>query len=155
MRATPNIRTVERFFDALAQRDLDAAGTLLDDDVVYRNVGYSRLQGGARVMKLFAAVAHTRMGFEVTVHRAAADGATVLHERTDLMIIGPVHVRIWVYGVFEVIDGRITLWSDHFDAFDMAKAIVRGLVGAVIPSRPETPRPSTRERRRRSRGPAI
>jgi limonene-1,2-epoxide hydrolase len=39
-----------------------------------------------------------------------------------------------VCGVFEVHDGRITLWRDHADAFDFTKAIVRGLIGAVVPA---------------------
>jgi limonene-1,2-epoxide hydrolase len=39
-----------------------------------------------------------------------------------------------VCGVFEVTNGRITLWRDYFDMFDFTKALVRGLVGAVIPA---------------------
>jgi limonene-1,2-epoxide hydrolase len=36
--------------------------------------------------------------------------------------------------VFEVRDGQIALWRDYFDFFDFTKAIVRGIVGTVIPS---------------------
>jgi limonene-1,2-epoxide hydrolase len=31
-------------------------------------------------------------------------------------------------------NGRITLWRDYVDVFDMFKGFVRGLVGLVIPS---------------------
>ncbi|SKX36263.1 limonene-1,2-epoxide hydrolase [Mycobacteroides abscessus subsp. massiliense] len=31
-------------------------------------------------------------------------------------------------------DGKITLWRDYFDMFDMFKATVRGLVGIAIPA---------------------
>jgi len=36
--------------------------------------------------------------------------------------------------VFEVHDGRITLWRDYFDFFDMLKATARGLAALVLPS---------------------
>jgi limonene-1,2-epoxide hydrolase len=75
-----------------------------------------------------------RMGFEVKFHRNVAEGSTVLNERTDAMIIGPVRLQFWVCGVFEVHDGRITLWRDYFDLFDCAKALVRGIAGAVVPA---------------------
>jgi limonene-1,2-epoxide hydrolase len=39
-----------------------------------------------------------------------------------------------VCGVFEVRDGRITLWRDYFDMYDMLKATVRGVLGLVVPS---------------------
>lgn len=75
-----------------------------------------------------------RMGFEVKIHRAAADGAAVLTERTDALILGPLRIQFWVCGVFEVHDGRITLWRDYFDFYDMTKALLRGVAGAVIPA---------------------
>jgi limonene-1,2-epoxide hydrolase len=74
------------------------------------------------------------MGFEVKIHRIAADGPAVLTERTDALIFGPLRLQFWVCGVFEVHNGRITLWRDYFDMFDFAKATVRGLVGVLVPS---------------------
>jgi limonene-1,2-epoxide hydrolase len=43
-------------------------------------------------------------------------------------------MQFWVCGVFEVSGGRITLWRDYFDVWDMTKALVRGLAGAVVPA---------------------
>ena len=60
------------------------------------------------------------------IHRIAADGAAVLTEHTDALIVSPLRVQFWVCGVFEVHDGRITLWRDYFDLFDVVKATVRG-----------------------------
>ena len=74
------------------------------------------------------------MGFEVKFHRNVADGGTVLNERTDAMVFGPLRLQFWVCGVFEVHDGRITLWRDYFDFFDFGKAIVRGIVGLAVPA---------------------
>ena len=85
-------------------------------------------------MKVFAAMNHPALGFDVRIHRSATDGDTVMNERTDLLRFGPVQLTFWICGVFEVHDGKITLWRDYFDMLDMAKALVRGLVGAVIPA---------------------
>ena len=68
------------------------------------------------------------------IHRIAVNGASVLTERTDVLVIGPVRMQFWVCGVFEVHNGRITLWRDYFDMLDMLKGTVRGLVGAVVPA---------------------
>jgi limonene-1,2-epoxide hydrolase len=45
-----------------------------------------------------------------------------------------VRLQFWVCGVFEVHNGRITLWRDYFDTMDMLKGTVRGLIGAVVPA---------------------
>jgi limonene-1,2-epoxide hydrolase len=50
------------------------------------------------------------------------------------MVFGPLRLQFWVCGVFEVVDGRITLWRDYFDFFDMLKATARGLLGVAVPA---------------------
>jgi limonene-1,2-epoxide hydrolase len=129
-----NIATVEAFLNSLRAPDLDAAAELLDENLVYQNVGFPTVYGRHRAIKLFRAMERPSLGFDVKIHRSAAEGASVLNERTDVLILGPVRLQFWVCGVFEVHDGRITLWRDYFDLFDMAKATLRGLAGAVIPA---------------------
>ena len=51
-----NIATVERFLSALRDTDLDAAADLLGENILYENVGFSRMRGSRRVMKVFAAM---------------------------------------------------------------------------------------------------
>ena len=128
-----NAHTVEVFLTALQDQDIDTAGAVLDENLVYENVGFPTIRGRARAMKLFRGM-QGRAGFEVKVHRIAVNGAAVLTERTDVLVFGPVRLQFWVCGVFEVHDGRIMLWRDYFDMFDFSKAIVRGLVGAVVPA---------------------
>jgi len=128
-----NTGTVEGFLNALQDGDYEAADAALDDNLVYENVGLPSIHGRARTMKLFRQM-DGRAAFEVKIHRIAADGAAVLTERTDALIIGPLRLQFWVCGVFEVHNGRITLWRDYFDFFDMFKATVRGLAGLVLPS---------------------
>ena len=128
-----NTGTVEGFLNALQDSDFETAEAALDDNLVYQNVGLPTIRGRARAIKLFRQM-EGRGAFEVKIHRIAADGAAVLTERTDALIVGPLRLQFWVCGVFEVHDGRITLWRDYFDFFDMFKATVRGLAGLVVPS---------------------
>lgn len=58
----------------------------------------------------------------------------MLTEPTDALTFGPLRLQFRVCGVFEVHDGRITLWRDCFDFYDMFKATVRGLAAPVLPS---------------------
>ena len=128
-----NIRTVEGFLNALQDADFETVDAAFDDDLVYENVGLPTIRGRARAIKLFRSM-EGRGAFEVKIHRVAADGAAVLTERTDALIFGPLRLQFWVCGVFEVHDGRITLWRDYFDFFDMLKATARGLAALVVPS---------------------
>ena len=126
-------RTIENFLTAMQNHDIDSAGAALDENLAYQNVGFPTIRGRARAMKLFRSM-QGRVGFEVNIHRIAVNGSTVLTERTDALVFGRVRLQFWVCGVFEVTDGRITLWRDYFDMFDFTKALARGLLGAVIPA---------------------
>ncbi len=128
-----NAHTVEVLLSSLQAQDADGAGAVLDENLVYQNVGFPTIHGRARAVKLFRAM-EGRLGFEVKVHRIAVNGASVLTERTDVLQVGPVRLQFWVCGVFEVHNGRITLWRDYFDMWDMTKGLVRGLVGAAVPA---------------------
>jgi limonene-1,2-epoxide hydrolase len=127
-----NAHTVEVLLSALQNQDADGAGAVLDENLVYQNVGFPTIRGRARAMKLFRAM-EGRAGFEVKTHRIAVNGSSVLTERTDALQFGPLRLQFWVCGVFEVHNGRITLWRDYFDVWDVTKALARGLVGLAIP----------------------
>jgi limonene-1,2-epoxide hydrolase len=135
--STANARTVETFLYALQDEDFDTADAALADNIEWQNVGFPTIRGRQRIIKLFRR-GEGRMGFEVKIHRIAAEGNAVLTERTDALIMGPVRLQFWVCGVFEVHAGRITLWRDYFDMFDFAKATVRGLIATVVPSLRQT-----------------
>ena len=62
----------------------------------------------------------------------AVNGTTVLTERNDVLVFGPVRADFWVCGTFEVVDGKITLWRDRFDFVDFTMAFVKGAVQALL-----------------------
>jgi limonene-1,2-epoxide hydrolase len=128
-----NARTVQTFLTALQDEDYDTAESLAVENLVWQNVGWPTVRGRDRVMRLMRSMAG-RLGFEVKFHRIAADGDAVLTERTDALTAGPLRFQFWVCGSFEVQDGQITLWRDHFDIFDCLKATVRAIAATVFPS---------------------
>ena len=126
---------VRSFLLALQAGELDEALSLLSDDVVYTNVSLPTIRGRARIDRLFRpALESGRGGFRVHFHTVATNGQTVLTERTDALIFGPIEQRLWVYGRFEVVDGQIVLWRDSFDWLDLLIGLVRGIAGAFIPA---------------------
>jgi len=129
-----NARTVEKFLYALQDEDFDTAETLVSEHLVWQNVGWPTMRGRRRIMKLFRR-GEGRAGFAVKFHRVAVDGANVLTERTDALIFGPIRLQFWVCGTFEVHNGQITLWRDHFDSFDfLVKAPLRAVAALVVPA---------------------
>lgn len=133
---------VLRFLDLLQLGRIDDACDLLADDVRYVNVSLPPIRGQDRVRRALSR-AMTRVpgaGFEVYLHAVSADGPVVLTERTDVLKAGRVRVQFWVCGRFDVHNGRITLWRDYFDWGNVTLAMLRGLLGAVLPPlRPAPP----------------
>jgi len=126
---------VRQFLDQLAARDLDAAVSLLAKDVDYINVSTPTIRGRERVRKVLgAAMGLPGAGFEVYFHSISSDGGVVLTERTDVLTLGPFRTQFWVCGRFDVRGGEIVLWKDYFDWMNFTMAMLRGLVGAVIPA---------------------
>ena len=132
---------VRRFLDLLEAGDVAGATSLMAADVDYMNVSLPTIRGRERVRRaLTRALAVRGAAFEAYIHTITTDDDTVLTERTDVLIVGPVRIQIWVCGRFDVRDGQIVLWKDYFDWGNVAAATVRGLLGAVVPAlRPAPP----------------
>lgn len=123
------------FLELLQAEDLDGALSLLDERVVYSNVSLPTVHGRDGVRRLFRPLLG-RVRFRVHIHAVGTDEAdpgVVLTERTDALVFGPVIVQFWVYGRFEVRDGRITLWRDRFDWRDVLVGTLCGIVGVALP----------------------
>lgn len=131
---------VEGFLHAMAASDVDGALAFVADDIRYVNVGMPAIRGRARVAKVLGGLSKPGTSFEVYLHAISADGPVVLTERTDVLVFGSLRAQFWVWGRFDVHDGKITLWRDSFDYVDLTRSFVRGLVGMVLPSvRPKAP----------------
>ena len=144
--ATDHTATVQKFLFAMAEQDFDTVESLAAPDLVWQNVGLPTLRGRSRIMKLLRR-GEGKFGFLVKFHRIAGTderlreeqtgrGGTVLTERTDALIFGPLRLQFWVCGTFEINDaGQITLWRDYFDFFDtLVKAPLRAIAGLAVPA---------------------
>ena len=124
--------TVKEFLRLLESEETDAAMELLTEDAVWINVTLPTVRGRRRIDRVIRAL--TRRGqFRAHFHHVAAHGDVVLTERTDELAVGPLKQRFWVYGRFELRDGKIAVWRDSFDWLDIAVSVVRAAVGVVAP----------------------
>lgn len=123
---------VQSFLLALQTRDVEGAVALLADDVQWINVSLPAINGRnvARVLRALAG----RGGFRVHVFHIAVAGDVVLTERADAIRVGRFEQRFWVWGRFEVSDGKIVIWRDSFDWLDYTVSVARGLAGAAVPA---------------------
>ncbi|MCH9669705.1 MAG: nuclear transport factor 2 family protein [Actinomycetia bacterium] len=132
--AAAHTETVQAFLFALANEDFDTAESLAGPELLWQNVGLPSIRGRDRIMRILRR-GEGKMGFAVKFHNIAQDGGTVLTERTDAIILGPLRLQFWVCGRFEVQDGQVTLWRDYFDFFEfMVKAPLRAVVAVVFPA---------------------
>jgi limonene-1,2-epoxide hydrolase len=74
--------------------------------------------------------------FDIRMHHIAERGGVVLTERTDSMRSDWLDVSFWACGTFEVRDGKIALWRDHFDVGSVALNFLTGPLRALL--RPRT-----------------
>ena len=130
--ATDGADVVTRFLRALQDGDLDAATALMTEDAVWINVTLPTVRGRARIERLLRSL-DRRGGFRVHFHNVAVEDNVVLTERTDELSVGSFAQRFWVYGRFELRDGRIAVWRDSFDWLDILVSLVRAAAGLVSP----------------------
>jgi limonene-1,2-epoxide hydrolase len=116
---------VNDFMSRITALDFDGAFELVAADIEYDNVPIGKVEGPDGIRSVFAQL--DAMGvdaMEWLVHRQVAGDTIVMNERTDrFRANGTTWVEVAVAGVFEVTDGRITLWRDYFDMNAMTEAI--------------------------------
>ena len=128
------VAVVRAFLASLELLDVERALGYLADDVAYTNVSTPTVHGRENVRRVLGGFLRFTSGFEAVNHHVAADGAVVLTERTDAFTLGRLRVQFWVCGRFEVRDGKIAVWRDHFDWVNVTVGVARGLAGLVVPS---------------------
>ncbi len=106
---------VNEFIARVVRMDLDGACELVSDDVEYDNVPMGKVYGPDGIKGVLAQMVGMLDEVEWVIHRQVAAGSLVLNERTDRFGKDGRWIDLPVAGVFEVTDGRITLWRDYFD----------------------------------------
>jgi limonene-1,2-epoxide hydrolase len=123
---------VTGFLERLAAHDLDGAFDLVAEDAEWINVSLPTVRGKRRIERIIRAL-EGRGEFRAHFHHVAVEGNTVLTERTDGLRVGRFEQRFWVYGRFEIRDGKIVVWRDSFDWLDILVSLVRAAAGVISP----------------------
>jgi limonene-1,2-epoxide hydrolase len=132
---TEPAQVVRDLLSFLADGQSDAAIALLDDSIEWRNSGLPTVRGRSRVGGLLRDMEKRGVGFEARMHHLAADGDIVLTDRTDVLRYGRFETAFWVCGTFQVRDGLIVLWDDHFSEASFLGASLKGVALALLPGR--------------------
>ena len=127
--------TVRAFLEALQADDLDAAMALLTEDAVWINVSLPAVRGKKAIERICRWSLSRGGGFRVHFHGIADTGdGVVLTDRADALRLGRFEQRFWVYGRFELRDGKIAVWRDAFDWRDITASLLRGAAAMALPS---------------------
>jgi limonene-1,2-epoxide hydrolase len=106
---------VTSFIRAIEANDLDTAAALVSDDCEYDNVPMGKVFGPDGIRTALAPMLAACSTIDWVVHRQAAEGPLVFNERLDRFEMPFGWIEMPVTGVWEVHDGKITLWRDYFD----------------------------------------
>ena len=109
------LETVQAFIRAVEERRLDGALAFVAENCEYDNVPMGKMFGPTAIAAALGPFLAGASEVEWLVHREAAIGPIVFNERVDRFHFPHGWVEIPVTGVWEVHDGRITLWRDYFD----------------------------------------
>lgn len=125
---------VSTFFQRLEAGDIDGAMELMTEDAVWINVSLPTVRGRKQIARAVRLVTG-RVVFRAHMHHLASESdAVVLTERTDEMAFGRFMPRFWVYGRFELRDGKIAVWRDAFDWLNLVVSVLRAAAGSVVPA---------------------
>ena len=118
---------VRDFLARLVARDIDAAAELVTDDFEYDNVPMGKSFGPEGLRRTLEPFFGMCTGIDWRILRQTSSGdlshGTVLNERDDRVEIHGEWRTLPVAGVFEIRDGRITLWRDYFDGPTIVKVM--------------------------------
>jgi limonene-1,2-epoxide hydrolase len=113
-------KVVGAFMDSWFKGDLEETMSYLAEDVYYWNVPMEPIKGRAKSRQFLAPFFEkdplvVPSTFETHIKQTLADGANVIVERVDSFDINGRKWKIPVIAVFEVKNGKISVWKDYFD----------------------------------------
>jgi len=117
------IETVTAFIAHWNSGDMEAMYDLCAEDVVWHNIPMEPIAGKPAMRAAVEGFMANVSQCDWQVHAIAANGATVLTERTDgFTFTNGRRATIRVMGTFECdADGRIIAWRDYFDMLEFQR----------------------------------
>lgn len=121
---------VRTFTSLLAAKNIDDAVEMISADCEYDNVPIGKAFGPQGLRDTLTGFFSMCDALDWEILRQSATGdmknATVLNERIDRFVIKGNTYELLVAGVYEIRDGRITLWRDYFDKSVLMEAFAAG-----------------------------
>lgn len=106
---------VTAFIQAIEAKDLETALELVSENCEWDNVPLGKVIGREAIRGSLGPMLDAASEVDWVVHRQAGEGHLVFNERLDRFHMPFGWLEVAVNGVWEVHDGRITLWRDYFD----------------------------------------
>jgi limonene-1,2-epoxide hydrolase len=121
-------QTVEAFIGHWNGCDIDAMLALCAEGIIYHNIPMEPIHGTAAMRGMVEGFLANVAACDWKVHAIAANGNTVLTERTDgFTFKDGRRAAIRVMGTFELdAEGRISAWRDYFDMLEFQREFAGG-----------------------------
>ena len=109
------LEIVQSFMAAMERLDYDAALPLVAPGCEYTNIPMGTVRGPDGIRAVLEPFFAPTISNEWRILRTAVHGPVVFMERLDRHELPKGWVELPVTGVWEVDNGRITVWRDYFD----------------------------------------
>ncbi len=106
---------VTAFIEAIERKDIAAAVAMVSADVSYENMPFGPIAGPEAMAETLEGFLGPASEVDWQILRQIEHGSTVVNERLDRFKIGDGWLELPIAGVFEITDGKISLWRDYFD----------------------------------------
>jgi len=110
---------IREFISLLVSRDLESAAAMVTNDFEYDNVPMGKTFGPQGLQDTLSGFFGMCTDIDWKILRQTSSGTlesgTVLNERDDRIEIHGRWTTLPVAGVFEIREGKISLWRDYFD----------------------------------------
>lgn len=115
--------TVTAFIAHWNSGDMEAMYALCTEGVIWHNIPMEPINGKPAMREAVAGFMAAVDGCDWQVHAIAANGNTVMTERTDAFAMkGGRRAAIRVMGTFELdSEGKIAAWRDYFDMAEFTR----------------------------------
>lgn len=117
------LETVKAFLARMEAKEFSEAVKLISPDCEYTNMPIGTVRGPQGVLGVLEPFFAPIEQNEFSLLRTSAEGPVVFVERLDRHRGAHGWWELPVSGIFEVQDGRITLWREYFDIATMQRGM--------------------------------
>lgn len=115
------IEVVRLFNTAMEKMDFNTALKYVSDTCEYTNGSLGTVYGHAGIRKVLEPFFSLMLENRFIILRESANGAIIFMERLDRHRLPTGWIELPVTGVYEVHNGKITVYHDYFDSSTIAK----------------------------------